>query len=303
MPASIRRFLRSYVPRIEILHAPAGTLQDSVTSEQIVTEDYEFLQGVFFYAGIDPRDCQDLFTQDDITELRIDEASKQLNEELHKQWRQGVDLGLQFELRHRDGSIEFMAKDPSVKGRKTRMSKRSAGVTQFFRLSMVLHARRKKHPANTHIFLFDEPGIYLHPKGQRDLIQVLEQLADDSQLVYATHSLFLLNQNHPERHRLVIRDKTGTKVDQKPYQANWRHATDALGVQLTANILFSPCVLLVEGDSDPLYLYELFRQLNNRGEIDADANMLGIYSYGKHTQLTVSSSDVRHDNHDLRYLF
>ena len=82
-----------------------------------------------------------------------------------------------------------------------------------------------------------------------------------------------------------MRDDDGTKVDQKPYQANWRHATDALGVQLTANILFSPCVLLVEGDSDPLYLYELFRQLNNSGEIDADANMVGIYSYGNAANL------------------
>jgi len=89
----------------------------------------------------------------------------------------------------------------------------------------------------------------------------------------------MLNQNFPERHRLIIRDAEGTKVDHKPYRANWRLATDALGVHLTANILFSPTVLLVEGDSDPLYLYELFRQLNHFGALDADANMLGILSY------------------------
>ncbi len=144
---------------------------------------------------------------------------------------------------------------------------------------MVLHARRKKHPANSYIFLFDEPGIYLHPKGQKDLIQVFEQLSDQTQIAYATHSLFLLNQNFPERHRLIVRDEGGTKVDQKPYRANWRFATDALGVHLTANILFSPSVLLVEGDSDPIYIYELLRQLNNLGKLDADANMLGIFSY------------------------
>jgi predicted ATP-dependent endonuclease of OLD family len=144
---------------------------------------------------------------------------------------------------------------------------------------MMLHARRKKHPANSYIYLFDEPGVFLHPKGQRDLIQVFEQLADETQIMYATHSLFMLNQNFPERHRLIIRDAEGTKVDHKPYRANWRLATDALGVQLTANILFSPSVLLVEGDSDPLYIYELFRQLNSIGVLDADANMLGIMSF------------------------
>lgn len=63
------------------------------------------------------------------------------------------------------------------------MSKRSDGVTQFFRTSIVLHARRQKHPANFYLYLFDEPGVYLHPQGQKDLMQVFEQLGSDSQIV------------------------------------------------------------------------------------------------------------------------
>ena len=144
---------------------------------------------------------------------------------------------------------------------------------------MVLHARRRKHPANSYIFLFDEPGVFLHPQGQKDLIQGFEQLSTEEQVIYTTHSLFLLNQNFPERHRLIVRDKNGTNVDQKPYRANWRLATDALGVYLTSNIIFSSKVLLVEGDSDPIYIYEMFRYLNQSGELDADANTLGIFSF------------------------
>lgn len=285
VPEQLSEFLEQRLPRVELFQPTAGTLQDSVTAEQIGTEEFEFLQGVFFYAGLNPIDCKSLFVQNDATERRLDTASKQLDSELRRIWAQGVDLGLQFELRHRTGSIEFLANDPAVRSRKTRMSKRSAGVTQFFRLSMVLHARRRKHEANSYIFLFDEPGIYLHPKGQKDLMQVFEQLSSETQIIYATHSLFLLNQNYPERHRLIVRDERGTKVDQKPYRANWRLATDALGVQLTANILFSPSVLLVEGDSDPLYIYELFRQLNRMDALDADANMLGVYSFERLSNL------------------
>jgi predicted ATP-dependent endonuclease of OLD family len=110
-------------------------------------------------------------------------------------------------------------------------------------------------------------------------MQVFEQLSTESQIVYATHSLFMLNQNFPERHRLVIKDEEGTKIDAKPHRANWRLATDALGVFLTSSILFSSHVLFVEGDSDPMYLYEFFRQLNRLGELDADANHLGIMSF------------------------
>ncbi|MEP7365721.1 MAG: AAA family ATPase [Acidobacteriota bacterium] len=278
-PREILNWFVEHLPRVELLRALSGELQDSVTVDKIASDTHEFLQGVFFYAGLDPFDCKDLFRQTDTTERVIDKATKQLDEELRRLWMQGTDLGLHFELSHREGAIEFLVEDPSVQARKTRMSKRSTGVTQFFRISMVLHARRCKRPANSYIFLFDEPGVFLHPQGQKDLIQVFEQLSTESQVVYTTHSLFLLNQNFPERHRLILRDKTGTRVDQKPYRANWRLATDALGVYLTSNIIFSSKVLLVEGDSDPIHIYEMFRYLNRSGKLDADANSLGILSF------------------------
>jgi predicted ATP-dependent endonuclease of OLD family len=47
-------------------------------------------------------------------------------------------------------------------------------------------------------------------------------------------------------------------------------------------------VLLVEGDSDPMYFYELFRQLNKSGDLDVDLNSLGIMSF--------------YDYQNLRYL-
>jgi predicted ATP-dependent endonuclease of OLD family len=270
-------FLRGKKPRVELFEFLSGTLQDSATKDTITTSDYEFLQGVFFQAGLDPMRSEKLFAQNDKTTRKLDDASKELDKNLRTLWGQGTEL--HFHLRHKDKAIEFLADDPSIKSRTTRMSTRSAGVTQFFRVSMVLYARRRKNPANSYIYLFDEPGVTLHPQGQRDLLQVFEQLASENQIAYATHSLFLLNQNFPERHRLITKGEAGTKVDQKPYRQNWKFATDALGVYLTSNILFSNKVLLVEGDSDPMYLYELFRQLNGTGDLDVDLNSLGIMSF------------------------
>ncbi len=277
LPKAIRKFFQEKKPRVELFEFLSGNLQDSATKDTIGTDDYEFLQGVFFQAGLDPLNSVGLFQQNDRTTRKLDVASRQLDVNLRALWGQGTEL--HFHLRHKDKAIEFLADDPAIKSRTTRMSTRSAGVTQFFRVSMVLHARRQKNPANSYIYLFDEPGVLLHPQGQRDLLQVFEQLASENQIVYATHSLFLLNQNFPERHRLIAKDEAGTKVDQKPYRQNWKFATDALGVYLTSNILFSNKVLLVEGDSDPMYLYELFRQLNRLGDLDVDLNSLGIMSF------------------------
>ena len=277
LPAEIHDLISDGIPRVELIRTLTGELQDSVSAEQLNTDPYEFMQGLFFYAGLIPAQAGPMFEQNDETERQIQDASKILDENLRRLWGQGTHL--HFSLAHRKGSIEFLADDPAIKKRKARMSKRSDGVTQFFRTSIVLHARRKKHTANSYLYLFDEPGVYLHPQGQKDLMQVFEQLGAESQIVYATHSLFMLNQNFPERHRLVIKDNDGTKIDGKPHRANWRLATDALGVFLTSNILFSSHVLFVEGDSDPLYLYEFFRQLNRFGDLDADANRLGIMSF------------------------
>jgi predicted ATP-dependent endonuclease of OLD family len=287
LPVEMESFISDYKPRVELFKAMTGNLQDSATAADIGTDEYEFLQGVFFYAGLDPTDCAKVFTRTDKTIRELQNASKTLDNNLRQLWGQGTDL--HFHLSHKGNekvnAIEFLADDPSIQSQVARMSKRSSGVTQFFTVSMILNARRNKFLANSYIYLFDEPGVYLHPQGQRDLLQVFEKLADENQIVYATHSLFLLNQNFPERHRLVFKDKDGTKIDHKPYQQNWKRATDALGVYLSSNILFSNKVLLVEGDSDPIYIYELFRQLNNAKELDVDLNLLGVMSFYNYQNL------------------
>jgi predicted ATPase len=283
-PVEVFQFLENSLPRVELFTSQLDALKDTVQVEQIDKDAYEFMQGIFYYAGLDPLNCKHLFEQNLETGRELDIASTRLDLKLRDLWAQGAELGIKFHLRHHEKSIELYADDPSVVNRKTRLSQRSSGVTQFFRLSMVLHARRKKYPANSYIYLFDEPGIFLHPKGQKDLIQVFEELSCGTQIVYATHSLFLLNQNFPERHRLVIRDEQGTKIDQKPYRNNWNLALQEM-VGSDANIIFAPCVLLVEGDSDHFYIRELLRHFNRLGFLDVDINMLGIYSYRDHQNL------------------
>ena len=130
--------------------------------------------------------------------------------------------------------------------------------------------------ASSFIWLFDEPGIYLHPEGQHDLLQVLETLSRSNQIIYGTHSIFLLNKNYPARHRLLKKDERGTVVDEKPYTARWGAAIDALGLALPGTILFASKILLVEGDSDPILLGADLQKLIELGRIEFDVNELSI---------------------------
>jgi predicted ATP-dependent endonuclease of OLD family len=130
------------------------------------------------------------------------------------------------------------------------------------------------------LWLFDEPGVWLHPAGQFDLIQALEALAQSSQIVYSTHSVFMINRNFPVRHRLVIKTAQGTQLDAKPFASRWSAALDALGFSMSGALLFAPCVLLAEGDADPVLIYPMLQRLAEAGLWDRDINSLSIIATG-----------------------
>lgn len=191
---SVTKFMAANTPRIEIIRSK-DTVPDSTTLAALMTDEHEFMRGIFYYAGLEQDEFVGLFAQTDSTLMRLERASEVLNTTLRAHWTQGSDL--QFRLVHdsKTDTIALRIKDPSVSDRLVRASQRSSGFTHFFTLKTVLHARQREHPANSYIFLFDEPGVYLHPSGQYDLLQVLDTIGRQNQVVYSTHSLFMLNKS------------------------------------------------------------------------------------------------------------
>jgi hypothetical protein len=126
------------------------------------------------------------------------------------------------------------------------------------------------------IHLFDEPGTALHPAGQVNLQRVFERLSLQDQIVYATHSLFMVNHNRPERNRVVSKDEGGTKVDQKPYLRNWRAVRDSLGLILAGTFFIADTTLLVEGESDAMYVGALLAAFDRAELIDIDLNLFSV---------------------------
>jgi predicted ATP-dependent endonuclease of OLD family len=274
----LRALFESRLPRVELI-GPVEKLADFVTRADIEKDEFAFMRGVFYYAGLDKGAWETIFEQSDRTARQLEIASERLNTALQESWSQGREL--RFKLQHSSGGkIELYILDPVVKDRYVRTSRRSTGFTHFFTLKTILHSRQTEAPASSYIWLFDEPGLYLHPSGQQDLLQVLETLASSNQTIYSTHSLFLINKNYPARHQLLIKERDGTRVDGKPFHGQWRSAIDALGLALPGTILFASKVLLVEGDSDPILLNAILIKLIEMGRLNADLNMLSIISTG-----------------------
>lgn len=268
-------------PKVEEFFKPLTTnLKDEVTLVQLTTPEYETMQGIFQLAGIwEQKDI--LFTQNDRTSKMLKQASEKLTMELNGKWNQGKDLNWKLEHAGTNGDhIKILIEDPAVKNTFIRPSLRSSGFQTFFVLSMMVNARTNKSPDNSYIFLFDEPGIYLHPNAQLDLQRSFEAISDKTQIIYSTHSLFLVNKNYPERNRVISKTKEGTKIDLKPFQKNWKSVRDSLGILFSNNFLIAEKTLLVEGPSDVIYILSAIKTLKAKGEIDIDLNDFSIVDAG-----------------------
>ena len=279
-PEITAKFWSAEGPRVELLRAQ-DSLPDSVTFAELSLESHEFMRGIFYYAGIDPASAAPLFNQDDTSIMRLKQASAQLNETLRSNWTQGRNL--RYELTHGSGGGQILLRieDPDVRGRVVRASHRSSGFTHFFTLKTMLHARKSDYAASAYLFLFDEPGIFLHPSGQYDLLKVLDEIGRHNQVVYSTHSLFMINKTFPTRHRLIAKTGNGTQIDQKPFVGRWGKAIEALGLSLAGTILFAQHVLLAEGDADPMLIEFMFQRLAAANKASIDLNAFSVISTGE----------------------
>jgi predicted ATP-dependent endonuclease of OLD family len=267
-------------PRVELFESPSGNVVDQVTRSELETPAFEFMQGIFRLAGL-WEGRNEVFAQNDRTSKQLKEASAELTKILNDQWNQGKDLKWIFEHTGNNGdTIVIKIEDPAIKGRYTRPSLRSSGFRTYFLLSMIIYARSQNTPHNSHIYLFDEPGTYLHPSAQLDLQRSFETIADQAQLAYTTHSLFLISKNYPSRNRVVSKSANGTKIDQKPFSKNWKSVRQSLGILLSNNFLIAEKTLLVEGPSDAIYLLDALKKLKSAGLIDVDLNDMSIVDAG-----------------------
>lgn len=226
-------------------------------------------------AKIDPESFREL--QKAITEHReglvnglIQEMNKSIARHLNvsRWWSQDEDF--QLRVSPREHELVFTIRDRT--GTDYSFSERSRGLTYF--LSYYVQLRSHLRPPNRpEVLLMDEPDAYLSALGQQDLLRVLEDHArpeDGSradQVVYVTHSPFLINRNAGHRVRVLdkgIREQ-GTRLVKNITQTHYEPLRTSLGPSVAETAFIGGENLFVEGISDQVLLTAMNARLIRAG--------------------------------------
>lgn len=218
-----------------------------------------------------------------IAELEATEAI--ISDELFKYWKTNNNLKIQFRINKVENKESYNQTiidrilNIRVNNQRTGVSlpleNRSKGFNWFFSF-LVWFKKIQEDRNNTYILLLDEPGLNLHAKAQNDLLKFISDLSNDYQIIYTTHSPFMIDTNSLNKVRTVYETQDGTVISDSvqekdpntlfPLQA-------ALGYDLAQNLFVSKKNLLVEGISDLIYLSIISNLLQDNGRVGLDADI------------------------------
>lgn len=173
---------------------------------------------------------------------RREEAARFLTDQVREVWTQDPSLEFKFNVNgdvlHIDISDETTVFDST--------ETRSLGFWWFISFYVNFMTQTVKEKRENTIYLIEEPGIHLHPSGQKDLVRLFEILSQKFQIIYATHSPFMINRTYPQRVRLVSKTRKGTEVDNEAFRDNWKPLRNSIGLMIGDLFFFGDSGILLE---------------------------------------------------------
>jgi AAA ATPase domain len=197
----------------------------------------------------------------------LENAGNAISDEVFEYWTQNQDLSVKLSVHPaedgaapplNEGPILFVRVDNHRHRATVPFDERSRGFVWFFSFLAYFSELEEGQTSNL-IVLLDEPGLSLHARAQQDLLRLIdERLAPRYQVIYTTHSPFMVSPGKFHRVRTVIdHEKGGTKVSAEIFQADDDTVSPlltAMGIEMTQTLFIGEHTLLLEGPSDLIYL-------------------------------------------------
>ena len=220
-------------------------------------------------SGVSLEDLEKDLGYEDI-KVELESASITITDEIFEYWQQNRQLKVEFDVSQADprdaaplnqGKILHVRIENARHRVTVSFDERSKGFVWFFSfLSYFSHLEETE--SGDLIILLDEPGTALHAMAQKDFLRFMdERLSPRCQVLYTTHSPFMIDLQKLHRIRLVQdMDGVGTVITDDPVHNDRETVFPlqmALGYQMAQTLFLSPHCLMVNSPSDLIYLQVL----------------------------------------------
>lgn len=212
-------------------------------------------------------------------ERLISEINHRLDESLDLThfWEQDDEFKLSIDFK--SGFFYFEITDKT--DAKYTFNERSSGLRYFLSYYIQAKAIERANEDRGSVVLMDEPDSFLSVSGQRNLLQVFESLVSPKsssgscQLIYTTHSPFLINRNFPQRICLVRKGdgSEGTQFVPSSGIRRYEPIRSALGVDCSETLFMGATNIVVEGLSDQRMLVSGIQRFGNPSDVDDLLNL------------------------------
>lgn len=160
--------------------------------------------------------------------------------------------------------------------RSTDFSDMGHGAQRAIQMTLIRHlaeiTKDVTKEGKTNLLLIDEPELFLHPQAIEQIRGSLKVLAKKGyQVVFSTHSPFMIDQADIPITNIVRKNEEGTKVESRLKEAiekvlddNESQARLLFDTYNLGQILFSDMVLVAEGDTEKHVLPTLFQSATGK---------------------------------------
>lgn len=288
-----RLYIRPSVPKFmyydDYYMLPSRISIDKINEKESLNNSEKTGKALLELADIDVDSLVNADSYEDY-KAELEATQEAISEELFKYWTTNNNLRILFDIDKIEKSdrtgqhIVDHILDIRVENLRNRVSlplaNRSKGFNWFFSF-LVWFEKIQENNETPYILLLDEPGLNLHAMAQRDLLNFIESLSSEYQIIYTTHSPFMIESDKLNRVRTVLEKEDGTHVSDClqekdpntifPLQA-------ALGYTIAQNLFVSENNLLVEGIADLVYLNVLSNMLKgmNRTGLNDDITIVPV---------------------------
>ncbi|MCL2674980.1 MAG: ATP-binding protein [Firmicutes bacterium] len=232
--------------------------------------------------NLDDVDFRMIFEQIPYFRARVERGFNLLTKEFQKWWGKD-DTIITFEPYSRGVVINIIDEN----GRVYKLENRSTGFRRFFALFLSFSITGR-HEYENSILLFDEAGAALHPLVQRKLADFFDHLGKRKQLLYNTHTAYMLNVGDLNRVRVIYKDGTKhTRVSEtlkiNPDRSNEMSlfpVQSSLAMYVAEKAMAGCFPVVVMNEYDEYYLSIIKNILAAKGKLNTVHNIL-IFATGE----------------------